>query len=111
MVAVLMSQLKLAAMVLLSKLARAAARPAALAAGRAGPRTVRALPHLGFRRFSSNGPPKGCAASSASSRSTSARSGKLYRARSRLYRSQILQENMHWKALAEIYTMHSFAQL
>ena len=23
----------------------------------------------------------------------------------------ILQENMHWKALGEIYTMHSFAQL
>ena len=66
MVAVLMSQLKLAAMVLLSKLARVAARPAALAAGRAGPRTVRALPHLGFRRFSSNGPPKGCAQSCAS---------------------------------------------
>ena len=39
------------------------------------------------------------------------RSGKLYRARSRLYRSRILQENMRWKALAEIYTMHSFAQL
>ena len=34
---------------------------------------------------------------------------KLYRARYRLYRSQILQENMRWKALAEIYTMHSFA--
>ena len=29
--------------------------------------------------------------------------------RSRLYRSQILQENMRWKALAEIYTIHSFA--
>ena len=41
----------------------------------------------------------------------SARSGKLDRARSRLYRSQILQENMRWKALAEIYKMHSFAQL
>ena len=37
------------------------------------------------------------------------RAGKLERARSRLYRSQILQENMRWKALAEIYTMHSFA--
>ena len=36
---------------------------------------------------------------------------KLYRARSRLCRSQILQLNMRWKALAEIYTMHSFAQL
>ena len=34
---------------------------------------------------------------------------KLYRARSRLYRSQILQVNTRWKALAEIYTMHSFA--
>ena len=32
-------------------------------------------------------------------------------ARSRLYRSQILQGNMRLKALAEIYTMHSFAQL
>ena len=40
-----------------------------------------------------------------------ARSGKLYRARSRLYRSQILQVNMRLKALAEIYTMHSFALL
>ena len=28
------------------------------------------------------------------------------RARSRLYRGQTLQENMRWKALAEIYTMH-----
>ena len=44
------------------------------------------------------------------------RAGKLKRARSRLYRSQILfrtsevlQENMRWKALAEIYKMHSFA--
>ena len=37
--------------------------------------------------------------------------GKLYRARSRMYRSQILQENMCLKALAEIYAMHSFAQL
>ena len=31
------------------------------------------------------------------------------KARSRLYRSQILQVNTRWKALAEIYTMHSFA--
>ena len=30
-------------------------------------------------------------------------------ARSRLYRSEILQVNTRWKALAEIYTMHSFA--
>ena len=36
--------------------------------------------------------------------------GKLYRARSRLYRNGILQVNMRLKALAEIYTMHSFAQ-
>ena len=35
----------------------------------------------------------------------------LDRARSRLYRSQILQVNMRLKALAEIYTMHSFALL
>ena len=35
----------------------------------------------------------------------------FWRARSRLYRSQILLVNMRWKALAEIYTMHSFAQL
>ena len=34
---------------------------------------------------------------------------KLYRARSLLYRRQILQEKMRWKALAEIYTMASFA--
>ena len=32
-----------------------------------------------------------------------------FRVRSRLYRSQILQVNTRWKALAEIYTMHSFA--
>ena len=29
-------------------------------------------------------------------------------ARYRRYRSQILQVNIRWKALAEIYTMHSF---
>ena len=34
-----------------------------------------------------------------------------YRARFLLYRSQNLQENMRLKALAEIYTMHSFALL
>ena len=42
-------------------------------------------------------------------------SGKLDRARSRLYRGQIyfeiLKENVRLKALAEIYTMHSFALL
>ena len=32
-------------------------------------------------------------------------------ARYLLYRSQNLQENMRWKALAEIYTMYSFAPL
>ena len=40
-----------------------------------------------------------------------AETGKLYKARSRLYRSQILHVNTRWKALAEIYTMHSFAPL
>ena len=35
----------------------------------------------------------------------------FWRARSRLYRSQILQVNIRLKALAEIYTMHSFARL
>ena len=40
-----------------------------------------------------------------------ARTYELVRARSRLYRSQILQVNMRLKALAEIYTMHPFAQL
>ena len=39
------------------------------------------------------------------------RAGKLYKARSRLYRSQILQVNMRLEALAEIYTMHSFTVL
>ena len=38
-----------------------------------------------------------------------ARTYELIRARSRLYRSQILQVNTRWKVLAEIYTMHSFA--
>ena len=36
---------------------------------------------------------------------------KIKSARSRLYRSRILQVNTRWKALAEIYTMHSFAPL
>ena len=35
-----------------------------------------------------------------------ARTFELFRARSRLYRSQILQVNMRLKALAEIYKMH-----
>ena len=34
---------------------------------------------------------------------------KLDKARSLLYRSQILQVNMRWKALAEIYKKNSFA--
>ena len=34
---------------------------------------------------------------------------KLRGARSRLYRRRFLQLNTRWKALAEIYTMHSFA--
>ena len=34
---------------------------------------------------------------------------ELQTARYRLHRSQSLQQNMHWKALAEIYTMDSFA--
>ena len=38
-----------------------------------------------------------------------ARTYELIKARSRLYRSHILQVNARWKALAEIYTMHSFA--
>ena len=36
---------------------------------------------------------------------------KLYRARSRLYRSRFLQVSMRLEALAEIYTIHSFALL
>ena len=36
-------------------------------------------------------------------------SGSFFRARSRLYRSQILQVNMRWEALAEIYAMPAFA--
>jgi hypothetical protein len=39
------------------------------------------------------------------------RAGKLYIARSRLYRSRFLQPNFRWKSLAEICTMHSFAPL
>ena len=60
------------------------------------PRNAARNEHLQLRRGRRERPRKG-------------RSGKLDRARSRLYRSQILQENMRWKALAEIYTMHSFA--
>ena len=37
------------------------------------------------------------------------RAGKLHRARSRLYRRRFLQVNTRWKALAKIYTTHSFA--
>ena len=42
-------------------------------------------------------------------RSPFSRFPELFRPGSRLYRSQILQVNTRWKALAEIYTMHSFA--
>ena len=31
---------------------------------------------------------------------------KLYRARSHLYRRQLLQENIRWKALDEIYNIY-----
>ena len=48
---------------------------------------------------------------SSSSTLPRARTCELHRARSRLYRSKILQVNTRWKALAEIYTMHYFAQL
>ena len=50
---------------------------------------------------------RGCSASC----SSVAGCGKLQRARSRLYRTQILQVHMRLKALAEIYKMHSFALL
>ena len=33
---------------------------------------------------------------------------KLYRARSLLYRRQILQENIRWKAFDEIYKIYMF---
>ena len=36
---------------------------------------------------------------------------ELHRARSRLYRSRFLQTNMRLKALAEIHSIHTFAQL
>ena len=39
------------------------------------------------------------------------RAGKLDKARSRLYRRRFLQVNTRWKALAEIYIMHSFAPI
>ena len=44
-------------------------------------------------------------------RGVAAGCGKLYRARSRLYRNEILQENIRLKALAEIYTMHSIFEI
>ena len=46
---------------------------------------------------------------SSSSKFPRARTCELVRARPRLYRSPILQVNTRWTALAEIYTMHSFA--
>ena len=36
---------------------------------------------------------------------------KLYRARSLLYRRQILQENIRWKALDEIYKIYMYMLL
>ncbi len=36
---------------------------------------------------------------------------KLYRARSLLYRRQILQENIRWKALDEIYKIYTLLHL
>ena len=36
---------------------------------------------------------------------------KLYRARSLLYRRQILQENIHWKAVDDLQDLHAFAPL
>ena len=50
-----------------------------------------------------------CSAGDGLAGAVTARSGKLDRARSRLHRSQMLQVNMRLKALAEIYTKHSFA--
>ena len=48
-----------------------------------------------------------------SGRKNARRAGKLYMARSRLYRSRFLQVNTstRLKTLAEIYVKHSFAQL
>ena len=74
------------------------------------------------RRFSNLGfaQPLGSSAASRSSsrpgrrRRTSHGRGMrqiLYMARSRLYRNEIVQLNMRLKALAETYTMHSFALL
>ena len=36
---------------------------------------------------------------------------KLYKARSLLYRRQILQENIRWKALDDLQDLHAFAPL
>ena len=51
----------------------------------------------------------GCPGASATWGIGTRRAGKLCKAHSRRYRSQILQVKTRWKALAEIYTMHSFA--
>ena len=42
-------------------------------------------------------------------RATAHASAPAWRARSPLYRNEILQVNTRWKALVEIYTKHSFA--
>ena len=60
------------------------------------------------RRASLSQPPLGQTCADASKKTCPMFTG-LYRACSRLYRSQFLQVNMRWKALAEIYTIHSFA--
>ena len=74
----------------------------------AGQRLVQVRRHAerrgGTRR---RGMPKECIESRATRTVTGC--GKLYRARSRLYRNEILQVNMRLKALVEIYTMHFFA--
>ena len=59
------------------------------------------------------GRPAGCPARGQrlAARLAAGTAGKLYRARSRLYRNETLQVNMRLKALAEIYLMYSFAQL
>ena len=70
------------------------------------------LPHRGFRTRS--GLRSSSTRTAPRARDPTPLSGSdqhLRRARSRLYRSEILQENMRLKALAEIYKMHSFALL
>ena len=83
-------------------------------------RTIRSLRRRGQRSvvltrgLCGEGPPTECMASTISGAKRTwaictRRASKLCKARSRLYRSQILQVKNCWKALAEIYTTHSFA--